>query len=158
MIALFSYISKSNFKVGGSAKRHGTTSCYRDYLLLSKIPLLIGTTSCHQKHLLLSTLPLVIGNTLVIEATSCYRKHLLLLRLPLVIKNTACYRDYLLISETPLTIERHFCQTPSVIPYWLLICPSDRSFTVPQHFTSLSEFLNEQRYFKIIFRARLDSE
>ena len=107
------------------AKLHGTTSClsevhfviestscYQHYLLLSTIPLVIGTTSCYRKHLLLSGPPLVIGTT------SCYQKHLLLSGLPLVIGNTACYR-------------KAFCQAQSVIPNWLLICPGDRSVTVP---------------------------
>ena len=81
------------------AKHHGTTSCYRKYLLSSETPLVIETTSCYRKHLLLSRLPLVI------EITSCYRKHLLLSETPYVIGNTSCYRKHLLLSRLPLVIE-----------------------------------------------------
>ena len=106
-----------------------STSCYRDYLLLSKkhlllsrLPLLIGNTSCYRKHLLLSEGPLVIESTssyrkdllfskapLVIETTSSCQKDLLLLKAPLVIESTSCYRKYLLLSEAPLVIESTSC-------------------------------------------------
>ena len=66
------------------------SSCYRDYFLLSRLPLVIGNTSCYQDYLLLLRLPLVI------QTTSSYPKHLLLLRALFV-------------------IERHFWQTWSVI-------------------------------------------
>ena len=48
------------------------SSCYRDYFLLSRLPLVIETTSCYRDYLLSSRLPLVIRNT------SCYRAHFLL--------------------------------------------------------------------------------
>ena len=104
------------------AKHHGTTSCYRKYLLLSGLPLVIENTSCYRDHLFLSEGPLVIESTscyrdhlflsegpLVIESTSCYRDHLFLSEGPLVIESTSCYRDHLFLSEGPLVIESTSC-------------------------------------------------
>ena len=112
-----------------------STSYHRKHLLSSEAPLLIESakhhgTSCHRKHLLSSRVPLIIGST------SYHRKHLFLSRVqsimgPLVIGSTSYHREYLLSSErllssetplltAPLVIERHFCQTGSVIDLsWL---------------------------------------
>ena len=78
------------------AKHHGTTSCYRKYLLLSMLSLDIGSTSCYRDFFLLSRLPLVI------ETTSCHSDDHLLSETPLVIESTSCYRKAFLSDS-----ERH---------------------------------------------------
>ena len=85
------------------AKHHGTTSCYRKYLLLSGLPLVIENTSCYRDYLFSSETPLVIGST------SCCRDHLFLWEGPLVIESTSSYRDHLFLSEGPLVIESTSC-------------------------------------------------
>ena len=75
------------------AKHHGTTSCHRKYLWLSRLPLVIGNTSCHRDYLLLSRLPLVI------ETTSCHPDYLFLSEALLVIETTSCYREHFLLSK-----------------------------------------------------------
>ena len=98
-----------------------STSCYRDYLLLSETPLVIGNTSCYRKHLLLSVTPLVI------ETTSCYHKHLLLSETPLVLGNTSCSRKHLLLSRLPLVVGNTSCyrkdtfQTETILFQWMKI-------------------------------------
>ena len=49
-----------------------TTSCYREHLLLSRLPLVIETTSCHPDYLLLSRALLVIDSTFRLF-NLCYR-------------------------------------------------------------------------------------
>ena len=105
-----------------------STSYHRKDLFLSRVqsimgPLVIGSTSYHREYLLSSEAPLII------EKTSSYRGckaswDLLSSEAPLIIEKTSYHRKDLLSSETPLlaaplVIERHFCQTGSVI--WLAI-------------------------------------
>ena len=112
------------------AKAHiGNTSCYRDYLLSSETPLVIETTSCYWKHLLLSRLPVVI------ETTCCYRDYLLSSRLPLLTGSTSCYRDYLLLLRALLVIERHFCQTQSIIVHTVWSCDTVQAVAHGRAFT-----------------------